>query len=395
MKTLLFAISALLLLGVAFAHEDDEPFCFPKEALDITSEYKKLWVNHQPFVLKGVNWFGFETPSNVIFGLNYRPLEEIVQFLKDNRFNFIRMPFYLELMLNDKIPDPSYIDVNINPELRNLTSLEIMDKVIGACEAKGILVMLDMHSFKPGTYLDDGLWYNADHPESMVLQTWDIVIERFHKKFWNLIAIDLKNEPHGVTWGSGNVDTDFNLAAERIGNHILANGGEKILIFVTGSHSSPPCPCFWGENYMNIYDHPVTLSNQKKLVYTPHTYGPNVFDGHAYFSDPTFPENMPAIWNQHFGFVPNVTGQAIVIGEWGGRAEGKQQQWNLKFADWLKETKTAHAFWCLNPESADTGGLFENDWRTPVTAKLDLLSDVTPDPTVFTPSEDGQICILN
>jgi endoglucanase len=371
------------------AHDED---CIPSDQLNFASKQGKLWLNDKPFTLKGLNWFGFETTSNVIFGLQYRPYREIIGFIKQNGFNFIRMPFYLELMLNDAIPDPNYLNLTLNPEFRNKTSLEIMDIIIAGCKQAGILIMADMHSFVPGSYMDDGLWYNAAHPESMVIQTWDVVVNRFAKKHWNLIAIDLKNEPHGVTWGSGDQTTDFQLAAQRIGNHILANGGEKLLIFVTGAHSDPPCACFWGENFMNVVQHPVVLSNQEKLVYTPHTYGPNVFDGHPYFSDPSFPDNMPPIWEQHFGFVPNATGQAIVIGEWGGKFDGKQQKWNLKFAQWLKETKTAHAFWCLNPESADTGGLFENDWKTPITAKLDLLHDVTPNPTMLNP-QDGNVCV--
>jgi len=389
MKSLLLCLLGTLCC-VAFAQE----LCVEKESFDITSKSGKLWVNEKPYTLKGLNWFGFETTANCIFGLNFRTLDSIVDFIREHGFNFIRMPFYLELMLNDATPDPAHIDARLNPELAGLKSLEVMEKVIQALGDKGILVMLDMHSFVPGSYMTDGLWYNAEHPETMVIQTWDVVVNRFHKKYWNVIAADLKNEPHGVTWGTGNETTDFNLAAERIGNHILSNGGEKMLIFVTGSWNSPMCQCFWGENFMNIYEHPVTLVHQTKLVYTPHTYGPNVWDGHDYFQDPTFPENMPAIWEEHFGFVPNATGQAIVIGEWGGRFEGKQQRWNLKFADWLKETKVAHAFWCLNPESQDTGGLFEADWTTPINAKLDLLKEVTPDPTTFTIGSDGKVCIL-
>jgi endoglucanase len=282
--TFLFLCAALFCLS--FAHEEA---CVSGESLNFASKQGKLWLNDQPFTLKGLNWFGFETPSNVIFGLQHRPYREILDFIKQNGFNFIRMPFYLELMLNDAVPDPSFLDLNLNPEFRNKTSLEIMDIIIGGLKENGILVMPDMHSFVPGTYMEDGLWYNTAHPESMVISTWDVVVNRFHKKHWNLVAIDLKNEPHGVTWGSGDLATDFQLAAERIGNHILSNGGEKILIFVTGSHSDPACACFWGENFMNVIQHPVRLVNQEKLVYTPHTYGPNVFDGHPYMRDPSFP----------------------------------------------------------------------------------------------------------
>lgn len=38
---------------------------------------------------------------------------------------------------------------------------------------------------------------------------------------WNVFGADLHNEPHQATWGRG-WDTDWNLAAGRIGNHVLA-----------------------------------------------------------------------------------------------------------------------------------------------------------------------------
>ena len=59
---------------------------------------------------------------------------------------------------------------------------------------------------------------------------------------------------------------------------------------------------------------PVQLSNQRRLVYTPHTYGPGVFM-QPYFQDNSFPSNMEAVWDQHFAFVQQATGQPIIIGE--------------------------------------------------------------------------------
>lgn len=41
---------------------------------------------------------------------------------------------------------------------------------------------------------------------------------------WNVFAVDLKNEPHdSATWGDNNMRTDWRLAAERLGNMILAS----------------------------------------------------------------------------------------------------------------------------------------------------------------------------
>ena len=43
------------------------------------------------------------------------------------------------------------------------------------------------------------------------------------------------------------------------------------------------------------------LIDQSKLVYSPHVYGPSVYLQH-YFTAPGFPNNMPAVWEQHFAF---------------------------------------------------------------------------------------------
>ena len=42
----------------------------------------------------------------------------------------------------------------------------------------------------------------------------------------------------------------------------------------------------------------VHLSNQEKLVYSPHVYGPSVYQQH-YFDDQRFPANMPEVRGAH------------------------------------------------------------------------------------------------
>ena len=46
------------------------------------------------------------------------------------------------------------------------------------------------------------------------------------------------NEPHGATWGSGDAATDWNLAAERLGNHVLSRCA-RWPIFVEGGGYEP------------------------------------------------------------------------------------------------------------------------------------------------------------
>ncbi len=42
---------------------------------------------------------------------------------------------------------------------------------------------------------------------------------------------------------------------------------------------------------------------------------------------------------------------------------------------------TDNFFWCINPNSGDTGGLLLADWVTPDTIKLNILNNMLPDPT--------------
>ena len=38
-------------------------------------------------------------------------------------------------------------------------------------------------------------------------------------------------------------------------------------------------------------------------------------------------------------------------------------------------------FWCINPNSGDTGGLLLGDWVTPDATKLAIVNSALPDPT--------------
>jgi len=96
---------------------------------------------------------------------------------------------------------------------------------------------------------------------------------------------------------------------------------------------------------------------------------------------------MPAIWDAHWGTVNTKTGQAVVLGEWGGQLQDPDETWLNAFVSYLLQRGlTSQFFWCLNPDSGDTGGLLNNDWITPVTGKLTLLAKLDPNPASFSVS---------
>lgn len=202
-----------------------------------------------------------------------------------------------------------------------------------------------------------------------------------------MFACDLKNEPHGVaSLGDGNINTDWRLAAQRIGNHILTLN-PNLLIFVEGVERNSVNPsqynCWWGGCIQGFVSAPVSLLDNTKLVYSPHVYGPDVYM-QPYFSDAMFPQNMPVIWTNQFGGVPAATGNAVVIGEWGGKYRNSDKTWQDAMANYLIQNGlNSQFYWCFNPNSGDTEGLVQGDWVTPVQPKLDLLAKVQPNPTLF------------
>jgi endoglucanase len=68
--------------------------------------------------------------------------------------------------------------------------------------------MLDMHRLNED--LIPELWYDGDYGMPQLLQAWDNLLSAVGNK-WNLFALDIKNEPHGMaTWGAGSNETDWN-----------------------------------------------------------------------------------------------------------------------------------------------------------------------------------------
>ena len=93
----------------------------------------------------------------------------------------------------------------------------------------------------------------------------------------------------------------------------------------------------------------------------------------SYFSDPTFPANMPAIWDTLFGHLAG-QGYTVIVGEYGGQYTGTDKTWQDAFVTYLISKNMKSSFyWCVNPNSGDTGGVLQGDWLTWNTDKLTLL----------------------
>ena len=296
-----------------------------------------------------------------------------MDFLKRNRFNAIRLLFNHDyVMKNDIVHAPEEATV-----LFQTRYIDMFLVLAREAAARGILVMVACHRIKHDAWPGAGLWYDESlgFPEARVLESWTKLAGALCGQ-WNIFAADLQNEPHASSWGK-QLPTDWNHAAERIGNHVLSHC-PRWLIMVEGVGYTPGAPngddpgagFWWGENLVGARVAPVYLRDQTKLVYSPHVYGPSVYQQH-YFESPLFPTNMPGVWDEHFAFAQKETGRPIVLGEIGGKYSDQDRQWQDWALPYMAKQGFGLFYFALNPDSEDTGGLVLSDWSVPKVGSLE------------------------
>lgn len=339
--------------------------------------------------LTGVNWFGFETSNLAPHGLWSRDWMGMLLQVKAMGFNCIRLPYCDRMLEPGAMPasisamgsDPFRGIQNgpINQELTGKTSLEILDIIIQGCGQLGLKVILDNHARNPDGYMVEMLWATETVPEAKWISNWVMMAKRYRSNP-TVVAFDLDNEPHGsigsggAQWGTGVAGKDWKAAAEKCGNAILAENPD-VLIVVEGVEQVGTDSYWWGGNLTGVQAHPVTLSHPDKLIYSPHEYGPEVY-AQPWFSAADFPANMPAIWDKHFGYLSRAKQAHLLVGEFGigdpAAGGGKAGIWFDSFLKYMGKDYS-WTFWCLNPNSGDTGGVLKYDWVSPEQWKLDKL----------------------
>jgi endoglucanase len=344
-----------------------------------------------PVRIAGINWYGFETSDEVVHGLWSADYKAVIDNIKRLGYNTIRLPFSNQMAEGSKVPNQiSFFGSTgpINTDLQGLTSIQVMDKIISQAGQDGLKVILDNHRSEDGNSAEqNGLWYTSAYPESTWVNDWVAMANRY-KGNPTVVAMDLRNEPHtqsfssygtGSTWGTGNAATDWNLAAQKAGNAILAVN-PSLLITVEGisdwrNDSGTIVSDWWGGNLQAVATHPVALSVAGRLVYSPHDYGPHEFQQSWFNSSTTF-TSLYGIWDTNWGYIAKQNIAPIWVGEFGtpngatdvsDSTAGSQGQWFSALVQYIKTNNLSWAYWALNGE--DAYGLFDNQYSgTPVSA---------------------------
>ncbi|PSM44504.1 endoglucanase [Streptomyces dioscori] len=333
----------------------------------------------QPVRIAGINWFGFETSNNVVHGLWARDYKSMIDQMKSLGYNAIRLPYSDDILKSGAVANSIDFSGGKNADLQGLSPLQIMDKLVAYAGQDGLKVILDRH--RPDAAGQSALWYTSAVPETTWITNLKSLATRY-KGNPTVIGIDLHNEPHDpACWGCGDTTRDWRLAAQRAGNAVLSANSE-LLIFVEGVQTVDGVSGWWGGNLMGVAQYPVQLDVPNRVVYSAHDYATSVAQ-QSWFSDPTFPANMPGVWDKYWGYIFKQNIAPVWVGEFGTTLQSTvDQKWLAALVNYLRPTGTYGAdsiswtFWSWNPNSGDTGGILKDDWTTVDTVKDGYLASV-------------------
>lgn len=367
-------------------HALDTGYWHTKEAQILDS-----W--NRPVRIEGINWYGFETRREVVGGLAVQDYRAILDTIKREGYNTIRLPFSNQMVEGPIIPsapnDIAFGGPNgvINEDLRGLNSLQIMDRIVDYAGKIGLKIILDDHRSEAGDSAEqNGLWYTRQYPESSWIADWVAMATRY-KGNSTVIGMDLRNEPHsaetgGACWDCGG-ERDWHLAAGRAGDAIL-KVNPKLLIFVEGTDSYHGNTTWWGGNLEGVKTSPVALTVANQLVYSPHLYGPKVYK-QPWFNATTTSRSLEDVWHKQWAYISEWGIAPVWIGEFGttnnpGDVEntdpGSEGQWFGSLVVYLsRNPDIGWAIWALNGEDAD--GLLDASYQVPVNGrKQQMMSSI-------------------
>ncbi|MBO4866713.1 MAG: cellulase family glycosylhydrolase [Ruminococcus sp.] len=361
----------------------------------LDADGKQVW-------LTGVNWFGYNTGTNTFDGLWNSELAPTVKAIADHGFNLIRVPMSAELLNQwaaGEYPQANYNNA-YNEELNSLNSLQIFDYFLKLAEENGMKVMPDIHSANTdASGHNANLWFTDRVSAKEYYAALEWLADRY-KDNDTIIAIDLKNEPHGkpaegkqaAIWNNSKSENNWKYVAETAAKKVLAKN-PNVLIMVEGIEIYPKDIKkngdyksqdnedyyfnWWGGNLRGVKDYPIDLGKyQDKLVYSPHDYGPTVYEQPWFEGSYDFKSLKKDCWQDNWLYINDKKTAPLLIGEWGGFMTEPNITWMTYMRQLIKENHLNHTFWCFNANSGDTGGLVLDDFTTWDDEKYEFVKEV-------------------
>ena len=362
----------------------------------VDKDGKEVW-------LTGCNWFGYNTGTNLFDGVWNCNLKDTIKAIADRGFNVLRVPMSAELLLQWKkgeYPRANYNNA-YNEELNSMNSLEIFDYVLSLCEKNGMKVIIDIHTVKTdASGHNHPVWYREDMTVVHFVDSLSWIADRY-KNNDTIIGYDLKNEPHGkasetphAIWNNSDDMDNWKWVAQIAGNAVLDKNPNALIIiegiqiypkdikannFVSKDDDNDYYNTWWGANLMGVKDYPIDFGSperNKQIVYSPHDYGPRVYEQPWFKGGFTYESLYKDAWHDYWLYIAEEDIAPIFVGEWGGFMEGDNLKWMEYFRQLIAERHLHHTFWCFNANSGDTGGLVKDDFKTWDEEKYNFVKEV-------------------
>jgi aryl-phospho-beta-D-glucosidase BglC (GH1 family) len=401
-------------IPVKAAEPDNNDDWLHVEGTNIVDKYgNKVW-------LTGANWFGFNCRERMLLDSYHSNIVADIEMVADKGINVVRMPIATDLLdawSKGRYPDSTDTSYN-NPALEGLNSYELFNFMLENFKRVGIKVILDVHSAETDnqghTY---PVWFKGTITEEVFKSAW-VWAANHYKNDDTIIGFDLKNEPHTNTgtlkklsesaiWDNSNKATNWKRVAQETALKIL-DVNPNVLIFVEGVEMYPKDGLWddetidsspwtgksdyyfnwWGGNLRGVKDYPINLgAHQKQLVYSPHDYGPLVYEQPWFQGEFVTASDAQAskilyeqCWRDNWAYIMEDGIAPLLVGEWGGKTEGgdKLLESNKKYLRAMRDYiiankyKLHHTFWCINIDSSDTDGLLTRGEGTPFEGGRDL-----------------------
>ncbi|MGC9665950.1 glycoside hydrolase family 5 protein [Planosporangium sp. 12N6] len=341
------------------------------------------------FKLKSGNWHGasgtwngsgdVNDPANhhageksdqMPLGLDRAPMADIIASFHELGLNSVRLQFSNEMIRDPRpVPDAS---VRANPQLRGKTPLQVYDEAVRALTADGFAVILNNHTNTSRWCcgVDGNERWNASQSDAQWESDWLFMARRYAGNT-RVVGADLYNEVRrsvldDPNWGLGD-NHDWQAAAQRAGDRILAEANPDLLIIIEGIN--------WTGLPVDGLPHgrptlePVarlshTLVRSHKLVYSAHFYGytgPN-HSGATGVGETHDPRYQDLTRDELFDTVRRQAAYVALDGDrhftapvWvsefgvGGRdnTDQRSRAWFHNFVDYLVATDLDFAYWPL------------------------------------------------
>lgn len=349
---------------------------------------------------------GIDGALRFLHSVNY---QQTMQGMVADGFNTVRIA-WSDLTLNST-PKSGAIDYGLNPDLKGLTSMQVLDKIVAYAGVVGLRVIFDHHTNDGGEHgwggqQPNGLWFdkgpgsdgtdgggNTGTITEHQFEANTLALVRRYRNDSTVIGYDLDNEPlsrgaHGVSlnWGLGG-PTDIWKMYTNLGNSILALN-RHLLIICEGPQGTsdtrngmagigPEGDLSAVGGVDGVRARPVVLKVPHQVVYSVHEYDTKVYDYKANERPSTLIPHM----NHDWGYLVSEGIAPVWVGEMGSNLDTPEDRvWAQALLDYMngkdgelggpafkgRDQPVSGSWWLWGYFPGEqTDGTLGSDWATP------------------------------